>query len=275
MSESLNIKNLPVIDEVQPGDYLLVEVPTGSRILDFKDFIITKDNISFASELSGFGANITALLSRTDTLTSALFYGDQDLLAHSLSSRTWLSAGIGVHIGVLNIQRDGDMALIYNHLSAAGVLYASVGNSDQWNGAWFYTNANSAHWNQAWTETNAYSATWRSTYSTTLAESADWQSVYATVRGTSATWGGGGATEWYENGDVVFLGAGVGSLNSDKVGINTETPNEQLTIQGHLSAYGNMYVSAGNSDQWMSAYSTVNGTSALWESATRSGCRLR
>ena len=135
MSESLNIKNLPVVGEIQPGDYLLVEVPTGSRILDFKDLIIGKDNISFAYELSGFTTNITSLLSRTDTLTSALFYGDQDLLANSLSARTWLSAGQGIVIrgNSVKIKNDGDIALIYNHLSAFGILYASGGDSDEWN----------------------------------------------------------------------------------------------------------------------------------------------
>ena len=84
VNNALNIKNLEKVGQIQPGDFLLVEVPEGSRIIDFKNFIIGKDNITFATELSTFSTNIDLLLSRTNTLTSALFYGDQDLITNTL-----------------------------------------------------------------------------------------------------------------------------------------------------------------------------------------------
>ena len=159
MGDPLNIKNLPHVDDIQPGDFLLVEVPTGSRIIDFKNFVIGKNNISFSGELSAFNENITALLSRTDTLTSALFYGDQDLIVNSLSAKTYLSAGQGITLNAYRITKnnDTDTLDLHGHLSAMGLIYSSAGYvSDQWDSTWIIVNANSGHWNQAYTETTTY-----------------------------------------------------------------------------------------------------------------------
>ena len=133
MADALNIKNLEKVTEINPGDFLLVEIPAGSRILDFKNFIIGKDNITFATELSAFSRDITGLLSRTNTLTSALFAGNQDLLVNSLSSSTWLSAGTGIVINNISLIDQNGFATFKSHVSAMGVVYVSGGNSDQWN----------------------------------------------------------------------------------------------------------------------------------------------
>lgn len=49
----INIKQLPEINQIENGSYLIVETPEGTNILDFKNFIITPTNTTFASQLSG------------------------------------------------------------------------------------------------------------------------------------------------------------------------------------------------------------------------------
>lgn len=269
MANTLNIKNLPHVSEIQPGDFLLVEIPAGSRIIDFKNFIISKDNITFAAELSGFDSNIKSLLSRTDTLTSALFYGNQDLRVNTLSAGAWLSAGYGIRINQVKLTNSNDILLLNSHLSATGAFFASGGNSDQWNGAFFYTNANSANWNKAWTEVNSYSASWLTSYNNVQANSADWEAVYGTVNATSATWGDT-STPWYDNGTEVYLGTS-GGKSTDKVGINTTVPNEQLTVIGSISATEYIKTPASTSEQWDSTYSQVYAQSATWASGSTPG----
>jgi hypothetical protein len=55
------------------------------------------------------------------------------------------------------------------------------------------------------------------------------------------------------------------------VGVNTSTPNVELTVNGSISSnnllYSNViFTSGGNSDQWNSVYNTVNPLSANWQS---------
>ena len=57
------------------------------------------------------------------------------------------------------------------------------------------------------------------------------------------------------------------TLDEDKAGIGTLTPNEALTVVGNISATQTIYASGGNSDQWNAVYSSTKNTSANWDSA--------
>jgi hypothetical protein len=60
----------------------------------------------------------------------------------------------------------------------------------------------------------------------------------------------------------------VGNYNvfqTPKVGINTSTPNVELTVNGSISSNSLVYVPSGNSNQWNSVFSTVYSHSAVWE----------
>ena len=50
--------------------------------------------------------------------------------------------------------------------------------------------------------------------------------------------------------------------SSGNVGIGTSTPNQLLTVVGNISSNRVVYASGGNSNQWNSAYSYINSTSA-------------
>ena len=51
--EIINIEDLEIATEVKIGDYVLLETTDGTRLLDFKDFIIGVDNITFFDRISG------------------------------------------------------------------------------------------------------------------------------------------------------------------------------------------------------------------------------
>ena len=53
---------------------------------------------------------------------------------------------------------------------------------------------------------------------------------------------------------------------NEKVGILTETPNVELTVNGKISSNSVIYDEIGNSTQWNSIYSSSNQTSANWDS---------
>lgn len=65
----VNIKSLPATYDVNVGDYLIVETTTGTRIIDFKDFLITLDNTTFKSIIE---AQSTAIIELSTTVNSLL-----------------------------------------------------------------------------------------------------------------------------------------------------------------------------------------------------------
>jgi hypothetical protein len=61
----VNILDLQPITEVVNGDYLIVETPAGTRIINFKDFILPNTNILLTQTVSD---NTTAILSNFTVL---------------------------------------------------------------------------------------------------------------------------------------------------------------------------------------------------------------
>lgn len=51
--EIINIEDLDVVSEINLGDYVLLETANGTSLIDFKDFIIGVDNITFFDKISG------------------------------------------------------------------------------------------------------------------------------------------------------------------------------------------------------------------------------
>ena len=92
---STNIIRLPESDEIKSGDFVIVETADGTRILDFKNFLISTDNITFASTLSTYETDIKNNRTDIDSLTGALLNGKQDIFVASISSTKGLSANGG------------------------------------------------------------------------------------------------------------------------------------------------------------------------------------
>lgn len=51
--EIIEIEKLDIADEIKIGDFVLLETTDGTKLIDFKDFIIGVDNITFFDRISG------------------------------------------------------------------------------------------------------------------------------------------------------------------------------------------------------------------------------
>ena len=56
--EIVNISDLDIGSEILKTDKLIIETNSGTKLLDFKDFVIGLDNISFYHLISGRGTNV-------------------------------------------------------------------------------------------------------------------------------------------------------------------------------------------------------------------------
>ena len=74
----INITDLQPVTEVANGDYLILETPAGTRIVDFKDFIIPNTNIVLTSTVE---SNTTAILSSAEEIVDL-----KNTLSNSLES---------------------------------------------------------------------------------------------------------------------------------------------------------------------------------------------
>ena len=67
---SISIKQLPRIEEVNTGDLFLIQTPSSSNTLDFKDLIIGLENTTFANTISTFNTNIEILSADVGSLSA-------------------------------------------------------------------------------------------------------------------------------------------------------------------------------------------------------------
>lgn len=65
----INITDLQSVTEVADGDYIIVETPAGTRLIDFKDFIVPNKNILLSSTVSD---NTTAIISNKSELDATI-----------------------------------------------------------------------------------------------------------------------------------------------------------------------------------------------------------
>jgi hypothetical protein len=65
----INITDLQSVTEVADGDYIIVETPAGTRLIDFKDFIVPNKNILLSSTVSD---NTTAIISNKSELDASI-----------------------------------------------------------------------------------------------------------------------------------------------------------------------------------------------------------
>jgi gas vesicle protein len=225
----------------------------------------------------------TFLTSETDSQTLSFNEGTKDLS---------ISNGNTVSLSALI-----DETAIDTGVRALTGDYSSVYNTVQSNSAtnWNYQGTDlkdlSANWQEAYTNVVNNSAAYLSAADLSfLSVSANWDSVYSSVAASSASWEESAeilptVTDYLSTNNVlvssitvtetlnVSQGIEVGPLLGNTifyvsltgVGVNTETPNEALTVSGNISSSGTIYDADGNSGQWNSTYSTVAASSASWE----------
>ena len=126
MSDNVNIVRLPESDEVKAGDFLIIETSIGTKIIDFSNFILTENNVTFSNTLSTHAGDIASNKTLIGTVTGAIFNGGQKMFVTSLSASQGLSActggGFSVNLGTLPTSDTG---------LKTGDLYTKVDGSDK------------------------------------------------------------------------------------------------------------------------------------------------
>jgi hypothetical protein len=126
--EIINIDQLDVAKEIQVGDLILIETTDGTKLIDFKDFIIGTDNITFYDKLSALEDETGAGLlkaSNIEALSSKYTYHESLLSSISAVSNdlsnldTKLQTAI-VDINTISSQIDANVTLASYTTSKVG-----------------------------------------------------------------------------------------------------------------------------------------------------------
>ena len=167
------------------------------------------------------------------------------------------NGNVGIGTGTPN-----EKLTVSGNISATGVLYASGGNSNQWN-------ANATLFAQ-------YSAGWQNTYNTVSSTSADWNNTFNTVKNTSGDWNKTFNTVKASSGDwqntYNTVSANSGNWNSIYNTVRTASSNWQNTYNTVSSTSGDwnntFNTTKSNSGRWESSYTSVNSLSSTWSTAS-------
>ena len=143
MAENVSITNLPAATEVKSGDFIILETSDGTQIIDYKDFVIGKDNVTFWPRLSGNTTNIKTLSTTQTALSSELAsfrttVSDVSGLSGIVWKDTWNSAltykisqavaynnssfiALAENTNEKPVGSDGSLNANWNYLAKAGV----------------------------------------------------------------------------------------------------------------------------------------------------------
>ena len=152
---------------------------------------------------------------------------------------------------------------VYDSIASVGSDVASIdvtALSGNWQNTFTTVQSNSATWglggNGTDTGVRALTSNWESTYTSYSANSASFattaftDSKYLPLTGGTITGLISSTNSVYIDG-LVEIGTGTGVttlfVGQQSVGINTETPNEALTVVGNISATGTIYANNVNS----------------------------
>lgn len=181
------------------------------------------------------------------------------------------------------------------YLSAVDLSFLSV--SANWDSVYNTVQSNSAtNWNYQGTDIKSLTGNWESTYttfkdvsSTFLTSETDSQTLsfdettkdlsisngntvsLSSLNGTSGNYlplSGGTVTGNLSVEGNFEVGPSSGSItlfiSGDRVGINTETPNEELTVVGNISASNIIYADGGNSVSWNEVFTSYSSNSSTF-----------
>ena len=72
-SIGINIKQLPQLNAVQSGDFIIIETPDGTGVVDFNDIIIDLNQTSFESTIDSLVSTTVALSTQYSSLSSTIY----------------------------------------------------------------------------------------------------------------------------------------------------------------------------------------------------------
>ena len=89
MANNTSISNLSEVEEVNAGDFFIIDTPNGTQKIDFGNVLIPLDNATFNTTISAHATDITTNRTEIQTLTAALYDGgDTTLAVGSLSTQS-------------------------------------------------------------------------------------------------------------------------------------------------------------------------------------------
>ena len=99
----MNIKELPEITDIISGDFLIVETPTATSILDYDNFVITLDNTTFGDTIINNTTNIAAVSSDVIDLENTLTANVASLSSQDLNTNSRVS-NLSSQVSILSSQ---------------------------------------------------------------------------------------------------------------------------------------------------------------------------
>lgn len=113
-TDKITLKKIQFVDEIKPGYFILIETPDGTRLIDYKNFVVSTDNITFDPLLSAFDSDIKGLSAQVIAQDAVNVSTFQLVSAQTLSLFSSLSAQV---------------ALINQSLTADEATLTSLGNT--------------------------------------------------------------------------------------------------------------------------------------------------
>ena len=114
MSNNTSISNLSEVEEVNSGDFFIIDTPDGTQKIDFGNVLIPLDNATFNTTISAHADDIAQNRTELKTLTAALYNGvDQNLKLNSVNVLDQLSA---VNSNITNLSANGKAVNVVNNV---------------------------------------------------------------------------------------------------------------------------------------------------------------
>ena len=123
MADNTSISNLNEVEEVNSGDFFIIDTPSGTQKIDFGNVLIPLDNATFNTTISAHADDIAQNRTELKTLTAALYNGvDQNLKLNSVNVLDQLSA---VNSNITNLSANGKAVNVVNN-----VVQTTINTSD-------------------------------------------------------------------------------------------------------------------------------------------------
>lgn len=172
--DQINIKKIQFVEEIKPGYYLIVETPEGTRLIDYTNFVVGQDNITFDPLLSAFDTdirNLSAQVIAQDAVNLATFtsLSAQTLALFSVAS----AANSSLTVSMTAAQADIDVlqettdTLVVQVASLSADVISSLDSIDS-------NTVDIASLAAKLTQISLLSASWNSVYTTVHANSGGW-----------------------------------------------------------------------------------------------------
>ena len=114
MADNTSISNLNEVEEVNSGDFFIIDTPSGTQKIDFGNVLIPLDNATFNTTISAHADDIAQNRTELKTLTAALYNGvDQNLKLNSVNILDQLSA---VNSNITNLSANGKAVNVVNNV---------------------------------------------------------------------------------------------------------------------------------------------------------------